>query len=248
MRAINKALVGYKGPNYEKVRTDLLKKEKELVEDFLAPIRASWGSFGVTIVSNGWTDTRRRPLINSIATSPKGAMFLKAEDCSGEVKDAQFIADILIKSIEQIGPNKVVQVITNNAPVRKVASLIVESRYDHIFWIPCIVHNLNLILEEIDNKVPWIKELTGKAREIVKFITNHHQSQAIFREYSKLELLKVAETRYASNFIMLRRLIEVKQPLVSMVVSQLWAEWRQANSEKELWCVDCALMRSGGAR
>ena len=96
---------------------------------------------------------------------------------------------------------------------------------------PCIVHNLNLILEEIDNKVPWIKELTREAKEIVKFITNHHQCQAIFREYSKLELLKVAETRYASNFIMLRRLV-VKQVLVSMVVSQVWAEWRQADSER----------------
>ena len=80
VRAINIAPAGYKGPNYEKIQTDLLKKEKELVEDILAPIRASWGSSGVTIVSDGWTDTRRRPLINIIATSPKGAMFLKAED------------------------------------------------------------------------------------------------------------------------------------------------------------------------
>jgi hypothetical protein len=47
-----------------------------------------------------------------------------------------------------------------------------------------------------------------------------------------LELLKVVETRYASNFIMLCCLVEVKQPLVSMVVSQLWAEWRQADSER----------------
>ena len=171
-------------------------------------------------------DTRRRPLINTIATSPKGAMFLKAKDCSGEVKDAQFIADVSIKSIEQVGPSRVVQVITDNALVCKAAGLIIEGRYDHIFWTPCIVHNLNMILEEIDNKVPWIKEHIGEAREIVKFITNHHQSQAIFREYSKLELLKVVETRYTSNFMMLRCLVEVKQALVSMVVSQLWAEWR----------------------
>ena len=146
-------------------------------------------------------------------------MFLKADDCSGEVKYAQFIADLIIKSIEQVGPNKVVQVIMDNAPVCKFASLIIEERYDHIFWTPYIVHNLNLILEEINNKVPWIKEIIGEARQIVKFITNHHQSQAIFQEYSKLELLKVVETRYASNFIMLRRLLEVKQALVSMVVS-----------------------------
>ena len=189
------------------------------MEDVLVvtSIRASWGSSGVTIVSDGWTDTRRRPLITIIATSPKGATFIKVEDRSGEVKDAQFIANVLIKAIEQIGPNKVMQVITDNAPVCKVAGLIVESRFDNSFWTPCIVHNLNLILEEIDNKFPWIKELTGQAREIVKFITNHHQSQAIFREYSRLELLKVVETRFASNFIILHRLVEVKQPLVSMM-------------------------------
>ena len=51
------------------------------MDDILLPIRSSWSSSGVTIVSDGWTNTSRRPLINIIATSPKGAMFLKAEDC-----------------------------------------------------------------------------------------------------------------------------------------------------------------------
>ena len=128
-------------------------------------------------------------------------MFLRAEDCSVEVKDSKFIAVILIYAIEQVGPTNVVKVITDNAP--KVAGLIVESRYNHIFWTPCIVHNLNLILEEIEAKTKWIKEVIGQAREIIKFITNHHQFQAMYREYSKLELLKVAETKYTSNFIML---------------------------------------------
>jgi hypothetical protein len=120
----------------------------------------------------------------------------------------------------------VVQVIIDIAPVCKAVGLIVESRYHHIFWTPCIVHKLNLILEEIEAKTKWIKEVIGQAREIIKFITNHHQSQAMYREYSKLELLKVAETRYASNFIMLCRLVEVKSALLSMVVGVTWAEWR----------------------
>ena len=166
IRAINKAPQGYKGPNYEKVRAQLLKNEKDLVEDVLSPIRSSWTSSGVTIVSNGWADTRHRQLINIIATSPKGAMFLKAEDCSREVKDAQFIANVIIKSIEQVGPNRVMQVITDNAPICKASGLIIEGRYDHIFWTTYILHNLKLILEEIDNKVPWIKELTGEVREL----------------------------------------------------------------------------------
>jgi hypothetical protein len=74
--------------------------------------------------------------------------------------------------------------------------------------------------------------LTGDARDIIKFITNHHQSQAISEEYSKLALLKVVETRYASNFIMLHYLVEVMQPLVSMVVSQHWVEWGQTDTQQ----------------
>jgi hypothetical protein len=31
---------------------------------------------------------------------------------------------------------------------------------------------------------------------------------------------------------MLGRLVEVKQPLISMVVSQLWVEWTQVDSER----------------
>ena len=83
VRAINTAPQGFKGPNYEKIRTVLLKKERLLIEDVLRPIRNSWADLGVSIISNGWTDTRRRPLINIIASSPTRAMFLRAEDCSG---------------------------------------------------------------------------------------------------------------------------------------------------------------------
>lgn len=38
------------------------------------------------------------------------------------------------------------------------ASLIVKSRCIHIFWILCIVPNLNMILEEIEVKTKWIKK------------------------------------------------------------------------------------------
>ena len=70
VREINTTPQRFKGPNYEKILSVLLKKEKELVEDVLAPIRSSWHSSGVNIVLDGWIDTRHRPLINIIATSP----------------------------------------------------------------------------------------------------------------------------------------------------------------------------------
>ena len=94
MRAINTTPQGFKGPNYEKRIIVLLMKKKLLLEDVLKPIRSSWSNTGVSIISDGWTDTRWRPLINIIASSPQGAMFLKAKDCLGEVKDSNFIAEI----------------------------------------------------------------------------------------------------------------------------------------------------------
>lgn len=115
LRTVNEAPKGYKGLGYEKVRGSLLEKEVELVEGALKPIRDSWVETGVSIVSDGWKDSRNQPLINVIAVSPKGAMVLKAVDCEGQVKDGQFIANILIAAIEQVGSRNVVQVVMDNA-------------------------------------------------------------------------------------------------------------------------------------
>eukprot|EP01018_Ginkgo_biloba_P007635 Gb_17511 [translate_table: standard] len=117
-------------------------------------------------------------------------MFLNAVDCNRELKDATFIANILINAIESVGPSNDMQVITDNARVCKAAGLLVEARYDNIFWTPCVAHSLNLILKKI-GKIEWIKKITHEAKEIEMFITNHHMAQAIYRQFASLELLKV---------------------------------------------------------
>eukprot|EP01018_Ginkgo_biloba_P001542 Gb_19620 [translate_table: standard] len=90
-------------------------------------------------------------------------MFLNAVDYNGKLKDATFIANILIDAIESVSPSNVVQVITDNARVCKAARLLVEARYENIFWTPCAVHSLNLILKKI-GKIKWIKKSLMKPR------------------------------------------------------------------------------------
>eukprot|EP01018_Ginkgo_biloba_P001369 Gb_37386 [translate_table: standard] len=165
------------------------------------------------------------PLINVIVVCPRGSMFLTAMDCNGELKDATFIANILINAIESVGPSNVVQVITNNARVCKAIELLVEARYEHISWTPCVVHSLNLILKKIGN-TELIKNITDEAKEIEMIMTNHHMVQAIYRQLASLELLKVVETRFTSHFIMLKQLLEVKSSLSNMVISDVWDIWR----------------------
>jgi hypothetical protein len=56
LRAVNDAPKGYVGPNFEKVRTILLRKEKLMVEKILEPVRSCWSGNGISIISDGWTD------------------------------------------------------------------------------------------------------------------------------------------------------------------------------------------------
>ncbi|XP_054776440.1 uncharacterized protein LOC129284940 [Prosopis cineraria] len=84
-----------------------------------------------------------------MAVSDGSPMFLKAIDATSEYKDRFYMADLIKKVVEEVGPHKVVQVITDNAPVCKSAGKMVEDEYPHIFWTPCVVHTLNLALKNI---------------------------------------------------------------------------------------------------
>ena len=61
----------------------------------------------------------------------------------------QKIADKLMSVIKEVGQQKVVQIITDNAANCKGVGLIIEAEYDNIFWTPCVVHTLNLALKSI---------------------------------------------------------------------------------------------------
>ena len=129
---LEKAPSGYVPPGSENLRTTLLVKAKKEVDKILEPIRTTWPSCVVSIVSDGWTDPTRHPLINFMVSSQNGPLFLKAVDALGEYKDAQFMSDLFIKTIEEVGVDSCVQIITDNAPVCKAAGMIVEAKYPQV--------------------------------------------------------------------------------------------------------------------
>lgn len=89
----------------------------------------------------------------------------------------------------QIGPENVIQIITDSAAACKAAGRLVEEQFPHITWTPCTAHCLDLLLEDI-GKLSWAKDLLREGKDVVQFIMNHHKSLAIFRQHSPLELLR----------------------------------------------------------
>jgi len=77
---------------------------------------SSWIDNGVSIVSDGWTNVKGKPLISILAVSVSGAIFLSAYDYSDKFKTDINIVEPLLETIDHIGPYNVIQVITDNAP------------------------------------------------------------------------------------------------------------------------------------
>lgn len=91
----------------------------------LEPIKSTWKEKSVSIVSDGWTDSQKRPLIKFMVFTEVGPMFLKAINCEGQYKDKFYISNLMKEVIMEVGP----QVITDNNHVRKAAGNIIENLY-----------------------------------------------------------------------------------------------------------------------
>ncbi|KAL8473814.1 hypothetical protein ACS0TY_030609 [Phlomoides rotata] len=232
--AANSNVSGFTPPGYNALRTKLLRNERSNIETLLEPTKGTWKTKGVSIVCDGWTDPQRRPLINFMAINEGGPMFIRSVNCQGEYKDKFFISTLIKDVITEVGVSNVVQVITDNAPVCKAARMLVEQAYPCVFWTPCVVHTLNLALKNIyaaknteSNEITyvechWISEIAVNAVMIRNFIMNHSMRFAMFTEFSKLKLLVVAETRFASMIIMLKRFRTVKDKPCLHLVYEMW--------------------------
>ena len=86
------------------------------------------------MISDGWTNQKGRTLINSLVNCPKETMFMKFVDTSANIKDAQLLCYLLDVFIQKVGPQHVVQAITDNAANYVVASRMLMERHPNLFW------------------------------------------------------------------------------------------------------------------
>ena len=91
------------------------------------------------------------------------------------------------------------------------------------------MHTLNLIFKDLAKALPWIEETYSTGKALVTFILNHQHGLAIFRANSKLDLLRVAKTRFASHYILLKRLSDCREALATTVVTKQWKDWMKHN-------------------
>ncbi|KAL6609967.1 hypothetical protein ACP70R_039936 [Stipagrostis hirtigluma subsp. patula] len=95
---------GYVPPGPKKLMTTLLQQERAHIEGLLETVKSSWKKAGVTIVCDGWSDVEKRPVINILAVTNSGPVFVGAINNENDVKRKERIAERLIAVIEDVGP------------------------------------------------------------------------------------------------------------------------------------------------
>jgi hypothetical protein len=173
-------------------------------------------------MSDGWIEGKGRTLLNLLVHCPRGTMFLKSVDASAHVKDVALLCDLSDGFIQEVGLQHVVQVITNNAANYVVAGRMLMSKYPTLFWTPCVVHCLDLLLEDM-GKIEWIKDVIDLARRITKFIYNRAFVLSLMRKFiGDKELVHPSITRFATSFISLQSLLNSRWELQAMFLSPEW--------------------------
>nr|GEV11040.1 hypothetical protein [Tanacetum cinerariifolium] len=105
-------------------------------------------------------------------------------ECSKESHTGQFIFDYVDKGIEDVGPQNVIQVVTDNAANNMVAAQLLVNKRPSIFWTSCAAHTIDLMLEAI-GKEGKFKDLISEAKTLTIFIYAHHRTLALMRKFTK---------------------------------------------------------------
>lgn len=224
---------GFTPPSYHELRETLLKREVADVLQIVDKHKVMWEKFGCTIMSDGWTDQRKRTMVNFLVNSPGGTIFLMSKETTDICKTADKIFEMLDEVVEKVGEDNVVQIVTDNAANYKAAGKLLMEKRKQLFWTPCGAHCLDLMLEDFDKMDPFFKETIAKGKLVVSFIYSSCTLVNWMKEFTKgKELVRPAITRFATSFLTLRRLYELKGELIGLFTSDKWKDSVYAKKQK----------------
>ncbi|CAA7023825.1 unnamed protein product [Microthlaspi erraticum] len=94
-----------------------------------------------------------KTIVNLCINSRGGTCFLSSKDASKDAHTGEYIFQYIDKCIEEIGADKVVQAVIDNATNNVSATRLLRQKRPNIFWSSCAAHTVDLMLEGI-SKLP----------------------------------------------------------------------------------------------
>ncbi|GBG91968.1 hypothetical protein CBR_g54064 [Chara braunii] len=141
-----------KPPTYHMIRTTLLDELDVEVQKCVKPVLATAATYGCTIMTDGWMNIRGQTLCNYLVGTTRGATYVATDVMRGK-KDATALAQAWLRRLKflDIKLADITAFVTDSASSNVSAMEVFQKdeSVKHIFWIPCVAHVMDLILEDI---------------------------------------------------------------------------------------------------
>jgi hypothetical protein len=99
-----------------------LREEVDNTKEMLKDHEKEWIKTGCSVMTDAWTDQERRSIMNLCVNCSIGTSFVESKEVSDESHTGELIYQYVDGFIEKIGPQNVVQVVTDNASNNMVAN------------------------------------------------------------------------------------------------------------------------------
>ncbi|KAK0607892.1 hypothetical protein LWI29_022144 [Acer saccharum] len=196
--ACSNSISGYLPPDYNSLKTTLLQKEKSNIERLLEPIKKTWQDKGVSVCSDGWSDSQRKPLINIMVVSPIYEMLRMANN---DTPCLHLVYEWWVSMIEKVKlaifRKERKQLHEESKFFDVVHGILVEQWTESSTPLHCLAHSLNP--RYYSNK--WLKEAPGRvaphqdfkiARErkkcLERYFSNEGERRSFNNEYAEFSL------------------------------------------------------------
>jgi len=207
-------------PSRKELSTQLLDSEYGKIHQQLYGILAN--SKNLSLISDGWTNISGQHIVNYCVKSPVSrTFFYKSINTSGISQTSVEIANQIMNVIEQLGPEKFISVITDNASNMRAAWNIIEATYPHIACNGCGSHVVNLLISDILH-LESFANIVKESQKVIKFVKNHDFVKARYDEIRKElnvvnQLSMPVATRWYSHYNSIKSLIDSKYVLIKAV-------------------------------
>ncbi|XP_065869523.1 uncharacterized protein [Euphorbia lathyris] len=211
-------------PSCHDLRGWILKNTVEEVKTDIDRHVAAWARTGCSILVDQWDTLMGRTLLSFLVCCPEGVVFLKSIDASEFRSSPDALYELLKQVVEDVGVEHVLQVITRMEEHYIEAGRRLTDTFPTLYWGPCAAHCIDLILEDF-SKLEWINTVIQQARSMTRFIYNHSAVLNMMRRYTfGNDIVETGLTRFSTNFATLKRIVDLKQALQTMVTTQEWMD------------------------
>ncbi|XP_035039507.2 uncharacterized protein LOC118125214 [Hippoglossus stenolepis] len=140
----------------------------------------------VTVICSGWSNMKETGTIVYVVATPVPLLY-KCTNMKEQSHASASIAEELKEIINEVGPQKVFAVMTDDAPEMMAAWAQVEEAFPHVSAIGCTAYGIQQLFGDMVEQ-PSIKALCRRAEQVVRYVRERKSSAETSRRWQTTKI------------------------------------------------------------